>query len=105
MKAQNLITSIAAALLTVATLGAVDYNVPVQPAPAAAAQFPVTYLPAVVVQPTAAEWRAAALYIDHGVGATRSTGSDAARRGGLASEQWGMPYYSFANQFGAIAKE
>jgi hypothetical protein len=103
MKSQNLIASVAAALFTFATLGAVNYNVDVRPASAAATQRVVTDLPMIVVHPTAAERREAAL----------SDSSDiigAAGHGGgphlsLVSSQLAMPYYSFANQFGGISKE
>ena len=104
MKSQNLITSVAAALFTFATLGAVNYNVDVRPVPAAPAQRAITNLPEIVVHPSAAERRAAAL------SSTNDTMGAAGIHGGgqrfsLISSQLAMPYYSFANQFGGISKE
>ncbi|HUH55956.1 MAG TPA: hypothetical protein VLZ32_09515 [Rhodanobacter sp.] len=105
MKSQNLIASIAAALFTFATLGAVTYNVDVPSAPAAAATHrTVTDLPMIVVHPTAAERREAAM-----TGGGDFIGAAAGHGGGphlsLVSSQLAMPYYSFANQFGGISKE
>jgi hypothetical protein len=104
MKSQNLIASVAAALFTFATLGAVNYNVDIRPAPAAATQRIITDLPMIVVHPTAAERREAALS-----GSSDIMGASAVRGGGphlsLVSSQLAMPYYSFANQFGGISKE
>jgi hypothetical protein len=103
MKSQNLIASVAAALFTFATLGAVNYNVDIRPAPAAATQRIITDLPMIVVHPTAAERREAAL------SGSDIMGASAVRGGGphlsLVSSQLAMPYYSFANQFGGISKE
>jgi hypothetical protein len=104
MKSQNLIASIAAALFTFATLGAVNYNVDVRPVSAGATQRVVTDLPMIVVHPTAAERREAALSEGGDV-----VGASVIRGGGphlsLVSSQLAMPYYSFANQFGGISKE
>ena len=104
MKSQNLIASIAAALFTFATLGAVTYNVDVPPAPAAATHRTVTDLPMIVVHPTAAERREAAL-IDSGDFIGASAGHGGGPHLSLVSSQLAMPYYSFANQFGGISKE
>jgi hypothetical protein len=103
MKSQNLIASVAAALFTFASLGAVNYNVDVRPVSTAATQRVVTDLPMIVVHPTAAERREAAL-------SDRSDIIGTAGHGGgphlsLVSSQLAMPYYSFANQFGGISKE
>jgi len=104
MKSHNLIASVAAILFTLASLGAVNYNIDIRPAPAAATQRIITDLPVIVVRPSAAERREAALS-DGG-----DTGGTAAGHGGgphlsLVSSQLAMPYYSFANQFGGISKE
>jgi hypothetical protein len=104
MKSQNLIASVAAALFTFATLGAVNYNVDVRPAPAAATQRIITDLPMIVVHPTAAERREAAL-IDSGDFIGASAGHGGGPHLSLVSSQLAMPYYSFANQFGGISKE
>ena len=104
MKSQNLIASIAAALFTFATLGAVNYNVDVRPAPGATDHRIITNMPVIVVQPTAAERREAALS-----SSGDALGVVAGPTGGphlsLVSSQLAMPYYSFANQFGGISKE
>ncbi|KQX99740.1 hypothetical protein ASD22_05765 [Rhodanobacter sp. Root480] len=104
MKSQNLIASIAAALFTFATLGAVTYNVDVPPAPAAATHRTVTDLPMIVVHPTAAERREAAL-INSGDFIGAAAGHGGGPHLSLVSSQLAMPYYSFANQFGGISKE
>ena len=70
MKAQNLIASVAAVLLTFASLSAVNYNVDTQPASANKTHnshtVKVTDLAPVVVRPSAAERRAAVLLADVG---------------------------------------
>lgn len=105
MKAQNLIASVAATLFTVATLGAVNYNVDIRQAPVTPSHYSVTNLPAIVVHPSAAEWRAAALSNADGITATHAGGYGGPQQFSLSSSQLAMPYYSFANQFGGIVKE
>lgn len=115
MKAYKLIAGAAAALLTLTSLHAVLYNVEAwQPAsdsidtPAAR----VTNLAPVVVHPSAAEMRAAALISDTSnlALATPTAGSEirvdaSIQSFGLLGSQWVMPYYSFGKKFGRITKE
>jgi hypothetical protein len=116
MKAQNLITSFAAVLLTFASLSAVNYNVDIQPAAAEKVHTThatkVTDLAPVVVRPSAAEMRAAVLLADVGTaGITvvpamgRMDNADSASQFSLLGSQLAMPYYSFGNKFGRISKE
>ena len=116
MKAQNLIASFAAVLLTFASLSAVNYNVDAQPAAADKTAkthtAEVTDLAPVVVRPSAAEMRAAVLLAD--VGTTGITAVPAlghmenavgASQFSLLGSQLAMPYYSFGNKFGRISRE
>lgn len=116
MKAQNLIPSFAAVLLTFASLSAVNYNVDTQPA-AANKTHPthavkITDLAPVQVHPSAAELRAAVLLADAGTtGITmipalgRMDNAGSAGQFSLLGSQLAMPYYSFGNKFGRISKE
>lgn len=110
MKTQNLIASVAAVLLTFASLSAVNYNVDSHPAADAHSQ--VTNLAPVTVRPSAAELRSAALMSDMGaigiatipaIGQLESTGKT--EHFSLLGSQLAMPYYSFGNKFGSISKE
>ena len=116
MKAQNLIASFAAVLLTFASLSAVNYNVDTQPAAADKTHqshtVKVTDLAPVVVRPSAAEMRAAVLLAD--VGTTgiivvpalgRMDNAGSGSQFSLLGSQLAMPYYSFGNKFGRITKE
>ncbi|MEO8808996.1 MAG: hypothetical protein ABI386_01950 [Rhodanobacter sp.] len=115
MKTYQLIAGAAAVLLTFASLRAVLYNVEARPAPTDTISTPairVTNLAPVVVHPSAAEKRAAALIND-----TASVGlvtlpvdsdirADASIQPlGLLGSQLVMPYYSFGKKFGRITKE
>ena len=113
MKAQKLIACVAAALLTTASLSAVNYNVEIRQA--ATTQINgrnITELAPVQVHPSVDEWRAAALLpdarttdiaaipaLDH-VGAGGGDGQFTP-----IGSQLVMPYYSFGNKFGRITKE
>jgi hypothetical protein len=116
MKAQNLIASFAAVLLTFASLSAVNYNVDTQPAAADKTHqthtVKVTDLAPVVVRPSAAEMRAAALLADVGTSGIivvpalgRMDNAGSASQFSLLGSQLAMPYYSFGNKFGRITKE
>ena len=114
MKAYKLIAGAAAILLTVASLRAVLYNVDAwQPASSnVSTPTHVTNLAPVVVHPSAAEMRAAALIGDTGslVLTTSATGleptTDASIQSfGVLGSQLVMPYYSFGKKFGRITKE
>ncbi|MFI4959762.1 MAG: hypothetical protein ACHP7C_11485 [Lysobacterales bacterium] len=116
MKAYKLIAGAAAVLLTFASLRAVLYNVDAwQPTDHSTSSTPpahVTNLAPVVVHPSAAEMRAAALISDTSrlVLTTSPTGSetrtDASFQSfGLLGSQLVMPYYSFGKKFGRITKE
>jgi len=111
MKAQNLIASIAAVLLTAASLSAVDYNVASQPTPASRTHAAsVTDLAPIQVSPSAAEMRSAALLADIGSAGIATVPSMANASGNteqfsLLGSQLVMPYYSFGNKFGRITKE
>lgn len=117
MKAQNLITSFAAVLLTFASLSAVNYNVATRPAAADKTHtthtVKVTDLAPVDVHPSAAEWRAAVLLTDTGstTGITmvpamgRLDNAGSVGQFSLLGSQLAMPYYSFGNKFGRITKE
>lgn len=113
MKAQNLIASAAAVLLTFASLSAVNFNVDSQPAAASktshSTPVKVTDLAPVNVRPSAAELRAAVLLADAGTTVIPALGRmDNAGSPGqfsLLGSQLAMPYYSFGNKFGRISKE
>ena len=110
MKTHNLIPSVAAVLITFASLGAVNYNVDVQPATTSAIK--VIELAPVNVHPSAAELRAAALLADVGISAIatipamgHNDGTGAPEPFSLIGSPLAMPYYSFGNKFGRISKE
>ncbi|AGG88658.1 MULTISPECIES: hypothetical protein [Rhodanobacter] len=113
MKAQNLIASVAAVLLTAASLSAVNYNVASQPTHASRTEASsVTDLAPIQVSPSAAEMRSAALLANVGsAGIATVPSMVAANAGGnteqlsLLGSQLAMPYYSFGNKFGRISKE
>ena len=115
MKAYKLIAGAAAILLTVASLRAVLYNVEAwQPASdhVSTPRAHVTNLAPVVVQPSAAEMRAAALTSNTGsqVLTTAATGPELSADApfqsvGVLGSQLAMPYYSFGKKFGRITKE
>ena len=115
MKAYQLIAGVAATLLTVASLRAVLYNVDAwQPASHSVStpSVHVTNLAPVVVHPSAAEMRAAALIVDTGslVLTTAATGPEPSvdtpmQSFGVLGSQLVMPYYSFGKKFGRITKE
>ena len=113
MKTHNLIASVAAIALTFASLSAINYNVTRQPAPAARSGNVdnVTNLAPVLVRPSAAERRAAALLTDVPVtGALISAGELQAQTAGTSSlnllqAEAAMPYYSFGRKFGRVSKE
>ena len=116
MKAYKLIAGAAAILLTVASLRAVLYNVDAwQPASnnVSTPSVHVTNLAPVVVHPSAAEMRAAALITETGSVALTShpaagaepTADTSMQSYGLLGSQLVMPYYSFGKKFGRITKE
>lgn len=113
MKAQNLIASVAAVLLTTASLSAVNYNVASQPVQANRIQAAsVTELAPIQVSPSAAEMRSAALLADVGNAAIAAMPPMVGTNAGGSTEQLSllgsqlaMPYYSFGNKFGRISKE
>ncbi|GGY21647.1 hypothetical protein GCM10008098_13150 [Rhodanobacter panaciterrae] len=112
MKAQNLISSVAAVLFTFASLSAVNYNVDSQLAAASKTRtIKVTELAPVTVHPSAAEMRAAALLADIGSGIatvpslSHIDGTGTAEPFSLLGSPLAMPYYSFGNKFGRITKE
>jgi hypothetical protein len=110
MKTQNLIASVAAVLLTFASLSAVNYNVDIQPAAATHSQ--VTDLAPVTVRPSAGELRSAALMSDLGAigiatvpAMSQMETASKIEHFSLLGSQLAMPYYSFGNKFGSISKE
>jgi hypothetical protein len=113
MKAQNLIASAAAVLLTVASLSVVNYNVERQPVPAGkTSAAPVIDLAPVQVRPSAAEMRSAALLNEIGVAGVatipalrRLEDPGNTEQFSLLGSQLVMPYYAFGNKFGRITKE
>ena len=115
MKTQNLLASIAAVLITSATLGAVskNYTADFQQGPASVIDgSKVTNLAPVNVYPTAAERRAASLLSDARITGMNSSpslamagGNGEAGQFSLIGSQLAMPYYSFGNKFGRISKE
>ena len=110
MKSHNLIASVAALLLTAASLSIVNYNVNSQAA--TIDQRGVTELAPVQVYPSAAEMRSAAL-LPHDDTAALGTmptlghldGTSSTEQFNLLGSQLVMPYYSFGNKFGRISKE
>lgn len=114
MQAYKLISAAAAALLTFASLSALLYAHDRQPTSDSThpATTHVTNLAPVVVHPSAAERRAAALLSDTSevALATPDTGRDTRAHASLQSfdllgSQLVMPYYSFGKKFGRITKE
>ena len=72
----------------------------------------MTNLAPVTVQPSANEWRAAALLVDIGPAGlatvpvlNREGAASGMQPLSLISSQLVMPYYSFGNKFGRISKE
>ncbi len=115
MKAYKLIAAAAAVLLTIASLRVVLYDVDALPPTSATHIAPTTHvtnLAPVVVHPSAADKRAAALIGDNtGLDLmTLPDGSDdsadaPAQQLSLLGSQLVMPYYSFGKKFGRITKE
>ena len=115
MKAYKLIAGAAAILLTVASLRAVLYNVDAWQPVSSNVSTPthVTNLAPVLVHPSAAEMRAAALITETGSAALASrpaagvepTADASMQSYGLLGSQLVMPYYSFGKKFGRITKE
>jgi hypothetical protein len=112
MKTHNLLASIAAVLITSATLGAVskNYTAEFQPAPANVIDgIKVTNLAPIYIIPSAQDQRAASLLTDASVtGMATLPGlgqSGDAGQFSLIGSQLAMPYYSFGNKFGRISKE
>ena len=110
MKAYQLIASAAAAMLTLASIRAINYNVAPRHNVAPTHQHtPVTNLAAVQVYPRADELRAAALLTtDPAIFVApeaRSTPRDTSTSFQLLDAQVAMPYYSFGNRFGSVSKE
>ena len=110
MKSHNLIASVAALLLTAASLSIVNYNVNSQAA--SIDQRGVTELAPVQVHPSAAEMRSAALLPHDDTAALgampvlgRLDGTSNGEQFNLLGSQLVMPYYSFSNKFGRINKE
>ena len=110
MKTPNLIASVAAALITIASLGAVSH-VDTRPASEINGRKVFNLAP-VHVRPSADELRSAALMARDGA-TNLAMVSDTDRSGGagdvaqfsLLGSQLAMPYYSFGNKFGRISKE
>ena len=115
MKAYKLIAGAAAVLFTFGSLHAVLYNVEAWQPASESVETPttqVTNLAPVVVHPSPAEMRAAALTTDTSdlALATPTNGletrADASIQSfGLLGSQLVMPYYSFGKKFGRITKE
>jgi hypothetical protein len=112
MKNPHLIASIAAVLITSATLSAMseNYTSDFQQSPASVINgTKVTNLAPVNVSPSAEDRRAASLLTDANViGMTTLPGLGQAGDAGqfsLIGSQLAMPYYSFGNKFGRISKE
>ena len=114
MKAYKLIAGTAAALLTLASLRAVLYNVEVWQPTSSSISTPTTHvtdLAPVVVHPSATEKREAALINDAPIGiitlpAGADSNADASMQPlNLLRSQLVMPYYSFGKTFGRVTKE
>ncbi|MEP6898103.1 MAG: hypothetical protein ABI870_06195 [Rhodanobacter sp.] len=115
MKTQNLLASIAAVLITSATLGAVSKNDSSNFRPIPSARIStskITNLAPVNVYPSAEERREASLLVDASIVgmASMPTLARAGETGdagqySLIGAQLAMPYYSFGNKFGRISKE
>jgi hypothetical protein len=114
MKTQNLFASVAAALITTATLFVVSNSTTNirQASPARISASKVTNLAPINVRPTAEDLRAASLLTDASViglasmpTLARAGGSGESAQLSLIGAQLAMPYYSFGNKFGRISKE
>jgi hypothetical protein len=115
MKAYKLIAGTAAILLTFASLRAVLYNVDALPPANSSVGTPthhVTNLAPVMVHPSAAERREAALLSDPASlglitlpAATEGNVEASIQPLDLLGSQLVMPYYSFGKKFGRITKE
>ena len=113
MKTPNLFASIAAVLLTAASLGAVNQNVSIRPAPATEINGSRVFnLAPVEVHPDADTLREAALLVNDGaigLATIPALGHAGTGRGmqqaSLIGSQLAMPYYSFGNKFGRSSKE
>ncbi|MGP1666862.1 MAG: hypothetical protein ACTS5I_13310, partial [Rhodanobacter sp.] len=110
MQTHTLIASIAAAVLTLASLHAVDYNVTVHDTSAPTTSiYHVADLAPVNVYPSAAELRSAALLDNSALDVAGVMSQDDSQQGitqlGMNESQLVMPYYSFGRQIGQISKE
>ncbi len=112
MKTPNLLASVAAALITIASLGAVTHVDNLTSPASEINGRKVINLAPIQVRPSADELRSAALMTHAGatnfamVSETdRSGGSSDAAQFSLLGSQLAMPYYSFGNKFGRISKE
>ncbi len=111
MKKPNLFASIAAALLTAASLGAVNHNVQIRPVAATEINGSRVFnLAPVEVHPDADTLREAALLVNEGAVGLATIPTLGHAGGGmqqfsLIGSQLAMPYYSFGNKFGRSSKE
>ncbi len=114
MKTPNLFASVAAVLLTAASLSAVNHNVQSRSAPAAEINGSRVFnLAPVEVRPDADTLREAALLANEGaVGLATipalghaGTGGGGVQQFSLIGSQLAMPYYSFGNKFGRSSKD
>lgn len=113
MKTPSLFASVAAVLLTAASLSAVNHNVQSRQTPATEINGSRVFnLAPVEVHPDADTLREAALLVNEGaVGLATIPGLGHARTRGsvqqfsLIGSQLAMPYYSFGNKFGRSSKE
>ncbi|HEY8587871.1 MAG TPA: hypothetical protein VIL60_14255 [Rhodanobacter sp.] len=114
MKTQNLIASVAAALLTLASLSAVTSNLAAAPTSVGhTSSAIVTDLAPIQVRPNAADMRHAALLPALGNTdnatfpslASMDANDRSSEQFNVFGTQLVMPYYSFGNKFGSISKE
>ena len=114
MKTHQLFISVAAAMLTLASISVINFNVAPSagpaPAPSATSATPVVTFAAVQVYPHADELRAAALLVEDGSPANVDTPDSLGTQTTNASfqlleSQVAMPYYSFGKKFGRASKE
>lgn len=115
MKAYKLIAGAAAVLLTLGSLRAVLYDVDALQPIGQSHITPTTHvtnLAPVIVRPSAAEMRAAALMNDTASLGLMATSADSEIRLdtqvqplSVLGSQLVMPYYSFGKKFGSITKE
>jgi len=112
MKTYSLIATVTAALLTFASINAINYNVALQPgAVAHAGAVHVTNLAPIHVYPSAAELRevassAADAGSDAMVASTPGANVDHASASfKLVGSALAMPRYSFGQKFGRVSKE